>query len=283
MGNSNSLLLGMVAETPIHVGIGQAAAALDQPVAREQTTHFPHVPGSGVKGAWAVKLTNGKREGASEEIRKFLGNASGSADDGNSEEAGKLLFGEARLALLPIRCTSDSFKLVTCPLIAKRLMRDLKRSQGLTVEADYDGPAQGSYLGQKADGSDWLGLEEREFERKDDFPAEVAGWFKKLMGDAKPDDIDAKMVMISDADFRWFAEFGLPVAMRNALDENKTVRTGALWAEETLAPDTVMWTVISERVPGQVEAFKNLLSTPDFIQMGGNETIGQGWFSVWQA
>ena len=272
---TKTVLLGLLAETPIHVGIGQAAEALDLPVAREHTTRFPHIPGSGVKGAFRVWAE--QRPALKSEIKTLFGAASGD-DTGNDAGAGTVLFGEARLALLPVRCTTDSFKLATCPLIINRMLRDMERAgspQKTAVPAVLDG----TYFGQAIPNSP-LGLEEREFAHKTLDVANISNLLKTLMGDGAPADFDSKLVIISDSDFKWFAEFGLPLAMRNALDENKIVKPGALWAEETLAPDTVMWMVLSERKDGTAQQVLTEIGTKTYIQIGGNETIGQGWFSV---
>ncbi|MBB4302848.1 CRISPR-associated protein Cmr4 [Rhodobium orientis] len=307
---TKTVLLGMVAETPVHVGIGKAAEAIDLPVARESTTGFPHVPGSGVKGAWRVWFNNAEvleeatrpdddGNSRTERVEKaatlfLFGKGGGEA--ASDEGAGTLLFGEARLALLPVRSTMDSFKLVTCPTIINRLLRDRARA-GLESATDVPDVTNGQYHGETiSHGQDPvpLGLEEREFSHGGETKAELRKLFRNLMGRSAPSEeaFGRKFVVLSDTDFGWFATFGLPVAMRNALDENKIVKGGALWAEETLATDTVMWSILSERKAGAVDTLLAKFKRPAdqgetkddeeevLIQMGGNETIGQGWFSV---
>ncbi|MFX3680900.1 MAG: type III-B CRISPR module RAMP protein Cmr4 [Hyphomicrobiales bacterium] len=270
---SRSAILAMTAETPVHVGIGQAADAIDLPVAREAVTGFPHVPGSGVKGAWRVWYL--ARDENS--VPKMFGTASGDATtDGAS---GTVLFSEARLAMLPVRCTTDSFKLATCPLTINRLKRDRRRA-GWTANWQVPDISTGTYLGEVAPGGSPLGLEEREFRHAREAASDVVEAFQVLMAESAPNDFQSKFVILSDADFKWYCQFGLPIAMRNALNEDKIVKTGALWAEETLAPDTVMWSTLSERTPGAVDAFLERVGAVTHVQMGGNETIGQGWFSV---
>lgn len=308
---TGTVLFGMVAETPVHVGIGQAADAIDLPVARERTTGFPHVPGSGVKGAWrvwfneTVGLDVKTEPDADGEKRKTQVEkpitaqlfGKGGGESAGDEGAGTLLFGEARLALLPIRSTSDSYKLATCPTIVRRLLRDRARAN-LPAKAEVPDVADRQYLGdQISHGSEAvpLGLEEREFSHGGQTDDDLREIFRDLMGGsalAEPA-FKRKFVVLSDTDFAWFATFGLPVAMRNALDENKIVKGGALWAEETLATDTVMWSVLSERRSGAVDELTGHFGEPEsegeqshgqakatYLQIGGNETIGQGWFAV---
>ncbi len=51
-GRMTNLLVGMLAETFVHPGIGQNEGAIDLPVAREAITGYPYIPGSSMKGAW---------------------------------------------------------------------------------------------------------------------------------------------------------------------------------------------------------------------------------------
>jgi CRISPR-associated protein Cmr4 len=42
----SAMMLGLLAETPIHPGSGQDNGAIDLPVQRERTTDYPVIPGS---------------------------------------------------------------------------------------------------------------------------------------------------------------------------------------------------------------------------------------------
>jgi CRISPR-associated protein Cmr4 len=91
----------------------------------------------------------------------------------------------------------------------------------------------------------------------------------------------------------FLAETALPVRMRNRLDDlTKTVEGGALWAEETVAPETVFSMIMALRPHAGVRR-KGATDSPatlackfletlagKAIQVGGNETIGQGWLRV---
>ena len=264
----------LFAETHIHPGVGQSTGALDLPVARERTTHYPFIPGSGVKGAfrvWAREQAGMKDD----KLEKLFGKGGG--DAGNDEGAGSLLLSDARLLLLPVRCLSDAFKWVTCPAMLGRFRRDCIRSgegDGGLPETIIVTPGQ--YLGVKTI-DDPLGLEEREFARGGDVPVEVLRAFVPLVNDAE---LKQRLVILSDRDFTWFARYALPVMARNALDENKKVKSGALWYEESLPSDSLMYVLVGERNSGTVETLSGHIAQAPYIQMGGNETIGQGWFKM---
>ena len=54
-----ALLLGLLAETPIHYGADTGGGAIDLPVAREAATHYPVIAGSAFKGAFKDMLGAG--------------------------------------------------------------------------------------------------------------------------------------------------------------------------------------------------------------------------------
>jgi CRISPR-associated protein Cmr4 len=279
---SKSYIIGLVAETPIHVGVGQAAEAIDLPVAREKATFYPHVPGSGVKGAFRVWAKERLKTQLNELFGKDLVGKDAAAPDDGGDGAGTLIFGEARLALLPVRCTSDSFKLATCPKIISRLLQDMARLgvADRSAKAPVQ-PAEEACLGADKAGA-WLGLEEREFKVAAGVDDKLIKVLARLAGGVMDEtELARRVVILRDVDFQWFAQFGLPVAMRNKLDANKIVDGGALWSEETLPTDSVMWLALGERRDGAAKTLADKISgNGSYIQMGGNETVGQGWFRM---
>lgn len=284
---SESAVISLVAETSIHPGVGRSTGALDLPVARERTTHYPFVPGSGVKGAFRVWA--GDRAGIDEaQVKKLFGPKGTSAEDsGSALHAGALLLSDARLLLLPVRCLSDAFKWVTCPAILQRFKRDCDRAGlkpgSFTLPVFKSGDT--GFYGHSGNGSH-LGLEEREFSRKGDIDDDVRKAVKAVVATDLAGFVDERLVVLSDTDFTWFARYALPVMARNVLDDNKISIN--LWYEETLAPDTVMYAVLANRTKknGEATAVSRVVAAigdegpGSYIQIGGNETIGQGWFKM---
>jgi len=278
--SSLTKLVAMLAETPIHVGIGQSNAAIDLPVAREASTHFPIVPGSGLKGALRVWA----EEAGLANMRRMFGEASGE-DAGDASGAGTVICGEARLAMLPVRCLSGTYRYATCPRILRRLLRDLKRAGHSDGGFGIPAPRRGTYLG---DGDTSLALEEREFERADDDIATLTRLLATLFFErfASTSEVQESLTVLHDDDFAWFVQFGLPIATRNSLNENKRVMAGHLWTEETLPAETLMWTLLGQRDTrrgaGQADlkTLCDAIGSHPYIQAGGNETIGQGWFHM---
>ena len=265
------VLLGLLAETSIHPGAGQTGGAIDLPVAREAATNYPFMAGSSLKGALLdAARQRGKEEG---ELKHIFG---------KQDQAGSLLVSDARLLLLPVRSLTSAYRWATCPHLLERLGRDLRRS-GLGM-APESPPLieEGRYLGG---GNGTLYLEERSFN-----PASTSGdtaldgWISVVSECMRHAPIQARLteqfVLLHDNDFAWFARYGLAVQPRNVLDEKK--RSQNLWYEETLPPDTLMYAVIGERdvSANAIKPLVELFENRPYLQVGGNETIGQGWFNV---
>ncbi|MCX8207740.1 MAG: type III-B CRISPR module RAMP protein Cmr4 [Methanothrix sp.] len=258
----NGMMLGMLAETNIHSGAGRSEGFVDLPVAREAVTGYPVIAGSSLKGA----LRDAAREKNLDE-----------SIFGSEDRAGDILVSDARLLLLPVRSLTGSYKWVTCPHILERLCRDLKLcglSDGFEVVSVKKGEAIWS--------GEHLFLEEREFKHvggMDDRMKSVSSVLKKMiLHPQTASRLERQLVIISDDDFRWFASYGLPVAARNQLDDNKKSRN--LWYEESLAPDTLMYAMVFERRDNALNKVRSMFESNPYLQLGGNETVGMGWFAV---
>lgn len=263
----SSLIMGLLAETSIHPGVGRNLGAIDLPVAREAATDYPVLVGSGLKGA----LRDQARRANRDHQRLF----------GRQDDAGQLLISDARILLLPVRSLTGQYRWVTCPHILERFARDRRRARlvGPTVTASV---ASGQALAADPAGTP-LFLEERQFKTAGPCPDEIITHVKEIVGDDQcgaRGRIAGQLVVLSDDDFAWFARYGLPVQARNVLDETKKTSKN-LWYEETLPPDTLMYALISERHEGgSLTDFREMFAKRPYVQAGGNETIGQGIFLV---
>jgi len=259
----NTLLIGLLAETSIHPGAGQSSGIVDLPVAREAATDYPVIPGSSLKGA----LLSRARDENVPELKRIFGEA---------DNAGTLLVSDARLLLLPVRSLSSAYKWVTCPHLLERLHRDSRR-------AGEAGPwlklaiGPGQYLG--ADNGR-LFLEEREFEHDGDLARGMVELFSPLIAhEPAKMRLPTQLVVLNDDDFTWFARYGLAIQARNVL--NVATKTSEnLWCEETIPPDALFYTLLAERQPGAIDAIAKLIQQRPWLQIGGNETVGMGWFAV---
>jgi CRISPR-associated protein Cmr4 len=259
----STLILGLLAETFIHPGIGRSSGAIDLPVAREAATDYPFIAGSGIKGA----LKDHARQRNSQQIDALFG---------TQDAAGTLLVGDARLLLLPVRCLTGSYKWATCPHLLERYQRDLRRCGGSVNMTLTPPPSKKILTAEK----EQLFLEERLFDIAGPLPEDVIAALQTLIPHAETKNrLASQLVILSNDDFAWFARYGLAVQARNVLDED-TKESKNLWYEETLPPDTLLYCTLIERQAGAVNDANALLKSQPYLQAGGNETVGQGWFAL---
>ena len=262
-------ILALWAETSLHPGIGQMVGAVDLPVARERTTGYPVIAGSSLKGALRDKAER-KWQDEDKIARLF----------GKPDQAGCLLITDARLLLLPVRSLPGPFRWATCPYILERLKRD-RELLGLPRDFPLIDPGD---VALAAEGEGDLFLEEIIFPvNKKEEVKQVAEVLKEMIPHGSiQKSLEAKLIIINDKEFQYFAQYGLPVNARNVLDDKKTSKN--LWYEETIPPDSLFYSLIFERKLKEeadvLEEFQSLLKEDPYLQVGGNETIGQGWCKV---
>lgn len=260
-------VLGMLAESALHHGAGSSAGIIDLPVAREAASDVPFIAGSGVKGALRERAR--QRSQADEEIDHCFG---------TQDRAGMLSIADARLLLLPVRSLTGSYKWLTCPLLLERYRRDLARCAiGRAV------PEVPPLSPNTAVGADkgTLFLEEREFSVTGPLPAQLTDAIAPLLRHAESGRrLAAQLVVVGDDDFAWFCRYALPIAARNQLARDTKISKN-LWYEESLPPDTVLYTLVMARDERGGEALVALFPDADpYLQIGGNETVGHGWVAV---
>lgn len=262
-----TMLLGLLAETSIHPGSGQDAGFVDLPVAREASTSYPVIVGSSFKGALLDRARSG--DAIAKEQRNTI--------FGEQDSAGNLIVSDARLVALPVRSLSSTYKWVTCPHLIERLIRDMRRMNISSDSVSNLSLNQGNYLGS---GSKEIYLEERQFGHGGDLPEGLNDLIKPLiLHNETRNRLDDQLVVLHNDDFVWFARYGLAVTARNVLDSEKKTSKN-LWYEETIPTDSIFYSLLAERGGNALAAIDSLFKEKPYIQVGGNATVGQGWFAV---
>lgn len=284
--NNQSLIMHMVAQTSIHAGAGQALSVIDLPIQREGHTQFPVIFGSSLKGALRFR--------ASQELDKDkLFSVFGADSQSESTFAGSLMVSDAKLLFLPIRSLNGYFKWVTCPALLRRYAQDCERAnlvQSAITTLHFDINQDEVVVTDEK--HDTLFLEEFALIVKSDKQLdEVATSLAKQFG-LDEQALQRQIAIVSDDMFSYLAQNSTPVNAHIALDENKTVKKGALWYEETLPSETVMYSVINSTATRGGKSTLNAAQVANvlieevlpprnrYLQVGGNETVGMGWFAV---
>lgn len=261
-----NMILGLLAETSLHPGTEQSTGAVDLPVAREASTGYPVIVGSSLKGA----LRDAARQKGLENRKIIFGEQDG---------AGGISVTDARLLLLPVRSLTGHFKLVTCPYILERFKRDMALAGH---SASFGIPAPQKEHAVTNDKAENLFLEEISFKvQGEDLTAVAAATADLVQHQETKDRLQRQITVLTDDEFSYFANYGLQVNARNQLDKD-TKASKNLWYEETLPPDSIFYSLLLAR-PGKEEFLddiKGLFAGRPYLQIGGNESVGQGWCSV---
>ncbi len=285
-------ILYLYVETPLHAGVGSGLSAVDLPIQRERTTHYPMIQGSGIKG----KL----RALAERKPLEHLYAIFGPDTDHASDHASALVVSDARILLFPVRSLAGVFAYVTSADVLNRFKRDVERNgsqiwQGAvpTVEA---GQALVPPNAQVTLDGNTVMLEEFSFTATpDEGLGNIAAWIAK---NALPEGYDywkqkvqRSLVLLHEDDFCDFALNATEIITRVRLErDTKTVARGALWTEEHLPTDTLLYAPIyasSTRDGARLPANKVLDEVRSlgnsYVQLGGDETVGRGLVRLsWQ-
>jgi CRISPR-associated protein Cmr4 len=304
-------LLFLYTETPLHVGSGSSLSTVDLPIQRERHTELPMIQSTGIKGKIRSAFEdNGNSKGYDRKlIKAIFGPSNDRQGENPSDHAGALSPGDGRLLLFPVRSLAGVFAWITCPLVISRFQRDLKlvgQSQNWTIPTLNNTQAFVPNNTQLViDGA--VVLEEFSFESTvNEQATTLANW---LADNALPtgdeygfwrDKLKKDLVVVSNDVFKDFCKFSTDVVSRTKLNqETKTVDQGALWTEENLPADALLYTPLfacdprmdKAEIPKlqdqdqekEVDAALILQLIQDHftnghqrLQLGGNETVGRG-------
>jgi len=277
----NTNLLFVHALSPLHAGTGQSIGAIDLAIAREKATGMPYLPGTSLKGALRARASSAAN------VKEVFGPDTSHASD----HASSVLLGDANLLCLPVRSIAGTFAWVTSPFLLHRFVRDAKEagltvpSSSVAVDLDQCLVASESLAVKDGAGKEKVFFEDLDLQKKDS--PEAKEWAKTLSGWLFDDD-DAdgaasfrkRFCIVHDDVMSFLAQHGTDVVTRVALEaETKTVKSGALWQEENLPTETMLYALVGfqqvKATPADARALLNgLIKSP--IQLGGKATVGRG-------
>lgn len=278
-------LLALYAQTNIHAGTGQnTVSSIDLPIQREAHTGYPCVYGSATKGALRAKFD-------ADSDKNTTNRLFGSETTGDNGNAGCLAITDTRLLLLPVRSLTSHFKWVTCPALLNRFAQDMTR-MGKSTPSVIETQGETAVIHTSAAQGD-LYLEEY---RLTTLAKDLNAWIDSLAQLMPPESkaaLEAQLTIVSDDLFAFLAQNSTPVHAHNAIDsDTKTVKAGALWWEESLPSDTLLYTCVhafNGREMGEdkklkpvsaednLAAFTSVINNNPYLQIGGNETVGMGF------
>jgi len=299
-------MLFIYVETPLHAGTGRGLGGVDLPIQRERITGYPIVQASSLKGRLRAEARKKSKASLTEEERKqgWLSTAEfiaifGPETDRASDHAGALSPGDARILLFPVRSLAGVFAWTTSTDVLARFLRDAQivgLQPGWSVP---DQPATSEVLigGDDLKAGDKVVFEEFMFTpRREEVIRKIGKW---LAENALPQGeeyeywrnaLPNRLAVLPRDAFRDFTTFSTEVVTRVRLEpETKTVAEGALWTEEHLPVDTLLYAPIMAsptrakngvRLNGAqvLEKVSSLGLTRTVL--GGDETVGRGIVSL---
>ena len=297
--------LFLIVETPLHAGSGSDLGIVDLPIQREKHTDYPKIEASGLKGS--VREIFDTQEKTKSQTKLVFG------PDQGDLHAGALGFTDARLLLFPVKSVRGVFAWVTCPAVLERFKHDISICQPSigfvdNLPGSVTTPTESGLIVKDKK----IVLEEYTFTVSPDKECDaVANWIAANILPPDPgyaywrDKMKRDIAVLSDDDFRDFVTLSTEVIARTGIDnQTGTVKTGALWYEEYLPTDSILYSLVLTtplflKVEGEDEKEqkgifyagqgpdKNRMEAekvmaffadglPGIIQIGGNATVGKG-------
>ncbi len=306
---TESLLLTFYAETPIHMGVGQSVSFVDLPVQRERHTKFPVMWSSGIKGVFrdtAIRFWNDTKT-----VEAIFGPEAKAETNEESQEKDELFAScisitDAKILLYPVRSIKGVFGWITSPFVIQRFFDELvstnlaKPENLFSIVSPSDSEVivpQDSILPIIEKGERAIAFEEFVFNyRNDPNCDEIAKFLSKLLPDNHfTRNIAQRFAIVPDDVFSDFVNYAVEIRTRIRIDqETGTVKEGALFSEEFIPSETVFYSFMlfkdsfakKEKANEDLTAktirkkFEDLFYKIPVVQLGGNETIGQGFVKI---
>lgn len=289
------------AETSLHAGSGTSLGVIDLPIQREKYTDYPVLQASGIKGAVRDYFET-KNSNDSTKVDLVFG--PDTIGGGGEAFTGAATFTDARLLLFPVRSLKGVFAYTTSCFALNRLRRDLSMAKIQVTWTVPTEPQSSQLLG--IEGSSLADdkrvvLEEYAFNITEDANVKAVGEW--LSQHAFPDGdeyhfwkekVKRDLVILPENAFSDFVKLSTEVQARIKIDnETKTVKRGALFYEEGLTTDTLLYSVVMANDPFKDESnrpngLKNANDVISFVsqlngnrtQFGGDTTIGKGIVNI---
>lgn len=273
------------AVSPIHAGSGASLAAVDLPIQRERHTNWPHIQASGVKGSMRahyrdfafdktlINLLFGYDKDDNKYHVQFF------KDDEEKQKVdenfpGAVSVSDAKLLAFPLRSNIAPFVWVTCPAVLKRLSNDLEFADSDPISQIPHVTGENAIcLGGCLKGN--VILEDMAVIVADTPVANpVPQGFPEL----------DRLLLVSDEIFKYAIESCTEIQTQIKIDSKKgTAADGSLRYQELLPADSVLYSVVYfsrsafDHYPQAQTVRKHIQDViKDFIQIGGDETLGRG-------
>lgn len=289
-------------ETSLHCGSGTSLGVIDLPIQREKYTDYPVCQASGIKGVVREWFDN--KYGEKDQKIKYTFGPDFDRDEGDAH-AGAATFTDGRLLLFPVRSLNEVFAYTTSRFALSRLKRDLEMAKvpniNWTVPAESNDKIVGVQDSKIKDSNNKVVLEEYTFDfQAEDSVKSIAEWIannaipKGAEYDFWRNKVKTDLLILPENAFRDFVKLSTEVQARIQIEnKTKTVKSGALFYEEALPSDSLLYSVVMSHDPAcdinkrpdglktdkDVMALLSNINTQR-LQFGGDATIGKGIVNI---
>jgi CRISPR-associated protein Cmr4 len=296
----NAKVMFFYTETSLHSGSGTSLGVIDLPIQRERYTDYPVCQASGIKGVvrewFEVKY---KEDNEAKNKIKYTFGPIFERSEGDTH-AGAATFTDGRILLFPVRSLNGVFAYTTSVFALSRLKRDLEMVAD--AEVDWGIPQNSDKVLGAAESKvktvdNKVVLEEYTFDfQVDEGVKAIAEW---IASKAIPqideykfwrEKVKCDLLILPENAFRDFVKLSTEVQARIRINnDTKTVDKGALFYEEALSCDSLLYSVVLAHDPACDKAnrppgLQNDREVMNFIreidgnrlQFGGDATIGKG-------
>ncbi len=286
-------LFYLQALSALHCGTGQSVGVVDLPIARARATKLPLVPGSSIRGVLREDLTPKKNgDGKDAELVADLFGPKAIVEN-EKAFAGAMAIGDAHLLCLPVRALAGVLCYVTSPFILARYAHD-RAMAGRKATAGLPTPSSGSNALVAEGSANLMGstLVLEDLDLAGDQNADTTAWAKLIAEQVYPADntaqadLVARFAILPDDVLSYLSETATELRARIAInDETGVVKKGALWYEENLPAETILWGVYALAGSMNTEAktkrtaeelARRLPADGRLLQLGGKAGVGRG-------
>lgn len=306
--HSASAVVFIIVETPLHCGTGQDIGKVDQPIQRERTTGYPMIQASELKGVFRdyYKRNNGKY------TNEIFGPEE--STDTGGEYASCVSFGDARILFFPVKSLKGVYAWITCKDVLDKFSRTLKLAgiNNVKVPQIFDLQDEEVLVCNNSPivinnnqspiviNNNQVLLEEYLFnsnQMDNDTQQTITSLIDKIIPVSNNNEpysylnnsLKQKLCIVSNNVFKDFVEMSTEIITRIKInDETGVVETGALWTEEYLPADTILYFPLFVTDPKKkvnnlnakeaLNEIRNKINS--YIQLGGNETVGKGFVKI---
>lgn len=260
--------------TSLHIGEEQGLGYIDLPIQREIHTGFPTVPSSSLKGAL--------RRVISDNEQNFYGDI-----DKGINQRGSIIFGDLNILLFPVKTITGLFVYLTCPYILTNFGEGEVSQEATNLINEKSNGNILCHTECTALINNRVILEEFEFIKQNNSEDKqvnciLESILKRIQGSDKSGyvTLPQNICIVSNDAFASFVDIYTEIRTRIKLGDDGIVEHGP-FIQEFVPKETIFYGEIRSNKETAYKDYIKKLQEQKIIQLGANETLGNGLMQLW--